>query len=167
MSGMKVINIMIGLPGCGKSTFCKENMGEGDVYISRDEVRYSYLKEGQNYFAQETNVFNEFVRRVNEAIANDEVEEIYVDATHINSSSRLKLLRRLNLRGDEEICYYFFDTPTYICLNRNRQREGITRVPDAAIKDMEARAQFQIMDTERRAYNPTEYRVDYKGEVIV
>lgn len=163
---MKIINVMIGLPGCGKSTFCNENVMDGEIYISRDEIRFSMLKPRDNYFSQETNVYNKFIEKINKAITADDYV-VYVDATHTTSSSRLKLLRRLNLKGDEEICYYFFDTPLNICLSRNRKREGLARVPDQAIRDMDARAQMQITEMEQRIYNPVEYRVDYKGEVIV
>ena len=164
----KIINIMIGLPGSGKSHFCRTNATEAeDHWISRDAIRFSILKPGQSYYSQETNVFNTFIDTINNILAEDADTMLYIDATHINASSRLKLLRRLNLTGDEEINYYFFDTPIEECLRRNRGRTGMERVPDTAIRDMNARAQFFITDSERRAYNPTEYRVNWKGEVEI
>lgn len=162
----KIINIMIGLPGCGKSTYCKKIKEEWNniAYISRDEVRFEILGPNESYFAKETIVYNTFIDRINQALASD-ANEIYIDATHINSSSRLKLLRRLNLKGDEEICYYIFDVPLQECMRRNRLRTGIARVPDSAIRDMNARAQFFITDAETRSFNPVAYMVDYKGEI--
>ena len=162
----KIINIMIGLPGCGKSTYCKRIKEEWNniAYISRDEVRLEILGPNEPFFAKETIVYNTFIDRINQALASD-ANEIYIDATHINSSSRLKLLRRLNLKGDEEICYYIFDVPIEECMRRNRLRTGIARVPDSAIRDMNARAQFFITDAETRSFNPIAYMVDYKGEV--
>lgn len=157
---------MIGLPGCGKSTFCKENIGEGDSYISRDEIRFSLLKPGQAYFSQENNAFNLFIAKITEAM-NGEDYNIFIDATHIGASARFKVLGRLPLKGDEEICYYFFDTPIEECMRRNRKREGLARVPDSAIRDMNARAQFFITPAEERAYHPTEYHVDWEGELIL
>lgn len=162
----KTVNIMIGLPGCGKSTFC-ENMVEewGGYWVSRDKIRLAMLGPNASFFSQETNVFNEFIEQINCALASSEDAEVFIDATHVNSSSRLKVLRRLNLRGDEDICYYFFTTPLNECMRRNRLRTGIARVPDSAIRDMEARAQFYITDAEERAYHPIEYKVDFKGEI--
>lgn len=164
---MKVINIMIGLPGCGKSTFCQKIQEEwnGVDYVSRDIIRLSKLEEGASFFSQETNVYNEFVATINE-LMKKEAYEIYIDATHINGSSRLKLLRRLNLTGEEEICYFFFDTPIEECMRRNRKREGVARVPDSAIRDMSGRAQFFVTEAERRAYDPTEFHVDFRGEIV-
>jgi predicted kinase len=164
---MKILNIMIGLPGCGKSTFCQNEIaaaGEGQ-WISRDAIRFSMLKNGQAYFSQETNVFNKFIETVVSCMEQENYI-LYIDATHLNSSSRLKLLRRLNLKGDEEICYYFFDVPIEECLRRNRLREGLARVPDSAIRDMNARAQFYVTAAEKRAYDPIWYVVDFKGEIV-
>jgi len=162
----KTINIMIGLPGCGKSTFCEKMVEEwGGCWVSRDKIRLEMLGPNASFFSQETNVFNCFVNTINTLLTSDKDLDIYIDATHINSSSRLKILRRLNLKGDEDICYYIFTTPLNECMRRNRLRTGVARVPDNAIRDMNARAQFYITDAEERAYHPIEYRVDFKGEI--
>ena len=162
----KTINIMIGLPGCGKSTFCQNAVEEwGGHWVSRDKIRLDLLEPNASFFSQETNVFNLFINTINDLLATEGDMEIFVDATHVNSSSRLKVLRRLNLKGDEDICYYFFTTPLNECMRRNRLRTGVARVPDSAIRDMNARAQFYITDAEERAYNPIEYKVDFKGEI--
>ena len=162
----KTINIMIGLPGCGKSTFCEKMVEEwGGCWVSRDKIRLEMLGPNASFFSQETNVFNCFVNTINTLLTSDKDLDIYVDATHINSSSRLKILRRLNLKGDEDICYYIFTTPLNECMRRNHLRTGVARVPDNAIRDMNARAQFYVTDAEERAYHPIEYKVDFKGEI--
>ena len=163
---MKILNIMIGLPGCGKSTFCEKELTEWNdgEWVSRDAIRFAILKEGESYFSHETVVFNSFISTIKKLMEKDEYN-IFIDATHINSAARHKVLNRLNLKGDEEICYYFFDTPIEECMRRNRTREGLRRVPDTAIRDMKARAQFYITDAERRAYHPVEYHVNWEGEL--
>ena len=45
---MADLMIMIGVPGAGKSTWCKENIKSPmQKYVSRDEIRFSLLKEGE------------------------------------------------------------------------------------------------------------------------
>ena len=55
--------ILIGVPGVGKSYFAKKKLMEGPgwKYISRDEIRYSLLKEGEDYFSHENEVFEKFI----------------------------------------------------------------------------------------------------------
>ena len=46
---------MVGAPGAGKSTFIKNNKDKlcGSVNIvSRDEIRFSLLKDGDEYFSK-------------------------------------------------------------------------------------------------------------------
>lgn len=52
--------VMIGIPGSGKSTWAKANKKEKDIYVSRDEVRFSLLQDGDEYFSKEKEVLKEF-----------------------------------------------------------------------------------------------------------
>ena len=42
---MSTLVLMMGLPGAGKSTWAKTSMGDNDIYISRDEIRFSLVDE--------------------------------------------------------------------------------------------------------------------------
>ncbi len=126
--------MMVGAPGTGKSTFVLNNMKEDFVYISRDEIRYSLLEEGDDYFAKERKVFNEFILRINEAIMWDDYPNIIIDATHLTKASRAKVLKRLTTV--DEIRAMVMTTPLEVALERNAKREGRTRVPDDVIKSM-------------------------------
>lgn len=43
---------MSGAPGSGKSTWCR-NHGVSKYRVSRDEIRFSVLKDGEDYFSHE------------------------------------------------------------------------------------------------------------------
>lgn len=133
---MAKIVLMCGIPGSGKSYYAKEHKGENDIYISRDEIRFSILKEGEDYFAKETLVYNSFIDLINKALQIKGIDTIWVDATHISKASRSKIIRRILPRYSSLEAVYM-NTPNSICEYRNSQREGRTRVPIAQIKRME------------------------------
>ena len=41
--------VMVGPPGCGKTTFIKNQPLKGN-HISRDKIRFSLLEDGETYF---------------------------------------------------------------------------------------------------------------------
>ena len=99
--------IMVGVPGCGKSTWIENNRSSYSTVISRDEIRFNMLKSDDDYFKYETKVFNEYVNQINNAINYPcDIDEIYCDATQINEKSRNKLLNRLNLKDVNIIIVY-------------------------------------------------------------
>ena len=126
--------MMVGAPGTGKSTFVANNLKDGFIWISRDRIRYSLLEEGDDYFAKERKVFNQFILSINEAIMWDEYPNIIIDATHLTKASRAKVLKRL--ASVDEIRAIVMTTPLEIALERNAKREGRERVPDDVIKSM-------------------------------
>ena len=129
--------ISCGLPGSGKSTFLKANKAKDEVIVSRDEIRYSILKENDAYFEHELTVYSIFIYEIGKALKQG--KNVYADATHLNGRSRSKLMGRLknnfpNLEFNVE--FIFFDVPIYICLERNKKRTGRERVPEDAILNM-------------------------------
>lgn len=68
------LKVMVGVPGSGKSTWIEQEVTrlEDDhrttCVVSRDFVRKSLLNDRDGYFDKETEVFNEFVRQINEAM---------------------------------------------------------------------------------------------------
>lgn len=105
------------------------------AYISRDEVRFSMLSDTDDYFAKEDAVFTEFIKRINNAIADSNIYNIIVDATHLNWASRNKTLRNLHLENCKVIAVVF-NTPLNVCLDRNEKREGRAKVPRGVIRRM-------------------------------
>ena len=94
------------------------------------------VAEDEPYFERETEVFNEWIRQICEALSNPMIEDIYVDATHLNDRSRNKTLSRLPKENIREITNVVFAIPIETCLERNRQRTGRAVVPDEVILNM-------------------------------
>ena len=134
MSGTLVM--MVGIPGCGKSTYAKEVLLKANPtwkYVSRDEVRYEYVSDQEHYFDHETEVYKEFCNRLTMHLINGDT--VIADATHINANSRRKLVNSLGVKPDK-VYAVVMTTPFEICAQRNAAREGITRVPDTSMYRM-------------------------------
>lgn len=135
---MQTIHLMVGVPGTGKSTWIEtvmENMTSARC-ISRDKVRASINQNiDENYFEKEKAVFAEFVRQINEAIK-DGVQDIFIDATHINSKSRAKILRELRPKAHTTLMCEVIDVSLDTAMERSSRRSGWQRVPDTVIQNM-------------------------------
>ena len=134
----KKVWLLSGIPGSGKSTWVRKQIAEnGGVHCSRDEIRFSLLKDDEEYFAHEDEVVALWLEKVNNAINNPEVENIYIDATHLTEKSRAKVLNELP-KGDYFITTVFFDVPLEVCIERNNNRSGRAFVPPSVIRKMYA-----------------------------
>lgn len=130
----KNLFVLCGTPGCGKSTWVKNRVEEnGGVWVSRDVIRFGMLKEGEDYFAHENEVYDKFVQTIQEEL--DKGGDVYADATHLNEKGRIKLLDCLNLE-DVKLTAVRFDVPLEVCLERNEMREGRARVPKSVVRRM-------------------------------
>jgi len=136
----KTLWLMCGAPASGKSWFAKNKLmkGYGWDYISRDEVRFSIIKNDEEYFSHETAVFNEFVGKI--AIALDwGHDNVIADATHLNWGSRRKLLQALSkncVLEDVDVIPVVIDAKLEDILERNKLRDGRARVPEETIRRM-------------------------------
>ena len=149
---MNNLYILCGIPGCGKSTWVKNRMAENTSstdpkweYVSRDEVRFSMVKEEDDYFSKEKQVFNEFVKRICEKLDDAWVTNVIADATHLNEVSRNKLInsiRRQRPNKPLNITMIYFDVPVEVCKFRNAKRQGRARVPDNIIEKMNVQLEF-------------------------
>lgn len=135
----KIVWLMCGVPGSGKSYFAK-NVLMGDphdwVYISRDDVRYSLVNEDEPYFSKENEVFDHFIHSINFNLGLEGINNIIVDATHLNTSSRMKVLNRLRFVGDAHVIAVWVQTPLDVCQARNKCRKGRECVPENVIQKM-------------------------------
>jgi len=130
---MSKMYIVIGVPGCGKSTYIQNHIQENEIVVSRDKIRFAMLKDTDDYFSKEKEVYNEFIKQIDAAIAAQ--TDVWVDQTSLNTGARNKLFSRLKKKPDEVIGIYF-NVPLDIVLQRNAQRTGRALVPEDAIHNM-------------------------------
>jgi tRNA uridine 5-carbamoylmethylation protein Kti12 len=110
----------------------------GWKYISRDEIRFSIVKDEEEYFSQENKVFYAFINEINKALKNSSISDIIADATHLNWGSRRKLLVNLNLEEVRVIPVVITGKLKDI-LERNNLRNGRARVPEEVVRNMYSR----------------------------
>lgn len=128
--------LMCGIPGSGKSTYLKTRFIQPPVVVSRDEIRFKMVREDEEYFSHEKEVYNEFINQITQELKF--FQEVFVDATHLNEASRTKLLRSLggNLK-DVEVNIIWMKVPLEVALKQNENRKGTRAyVPETVIRRM-------------------------------
>lgn len=135
---MSELILMCGIPASGKSTMIKqevEKLHSNYRIISRDAIRFSMVSSDEDYFSRETEVFDRFIKQINNALS-FEIEHIYVDATHVSKGSRHKVLSKLTIPPGVNLRVVVMTIPVHVALNRNANRQGRARVPDIAVRRM-------------------------------
>lgn len=148
---MSKLYILCGPSGCGKSTWARNFMQENNIcYISRDDIRLSFLKEGEDYFSHEKAVFRKFVAGIVTTLK--EGRDIIADATHLNEFSRRKLTQAIDMQfTDYEIVYVTFNVDVDTCVARNENRTGRRYVPENVIRNMCRDFRVPALEEDERA----------------
>lgn len=142
---MPKVYLMSGVPGSGKSTYIKKNKREKDVVISRDEIRFSLLQEGEDYFSKENEVKKTFFKEIRKALLiEDEDAIIYIDATHLSAAARRPILGQMS--GKIQVSLLYFDVPIEIAIERNSKREGRAFVPESVIREMREKEELPTFE---------------------
>lgn len=134
--------VMVGVPGSGKDYQIKNSeflYADGEVkreVVSRDLVRYEMVKEDEEYFCREKEVFEQYILQISSALSNNKV--VIANATQANYGSRKKLLRAIDEKfgRDYNIVMYCIICDYETADRRNKQREGRAVVPRKAMMEM-------------------------------
>ena len=130
------IYLMCGIPGAGKSTYLKTRFTNIPCIISRDKIRFTLVREDEEYFSHENEVYKEFIEQIKEALKFE--TEVFVDATHLNEASRAKTLRSLGKSlKDVEVNIIWVRVPLEVALAQNENRIGTrSYIPKSVIRRM-------------------------------
>lgn len=147
---LPILYVMCGAPGSGKSTWAKRELAPkaNTLYISRDVIRLSIIKDEEHYFSHEDEVYDEFVRQIANGIR--EGLNVIADATHLGTTARTKLVKALAKAGIKDDWYYIIfvqmGTSVQECIIRDSKREGRTHVTASVVRRMYSQASTPTMN---------------------
>ena len=119
---------LVGPPGCGKSTYAKQNFDkENFVVLSSDEIRQELLKDESDQ-SQNDHVFEVLYKGMNDALSKN--KNVVIDATNITKKTRKFVFD--NIKSECTKTALIFDTPKNVCQILNKRRERV--VPDYVIE---------------------------------
>lgn len=114
---MAVLYYTIGIPGCGKSSYYKNNLKKDVIHISSDKLREELLGDVNNQ-SNNSLIFNEMTKRTIMALRIN--KSVYFDATNLNRKKRINLLKQLPPCKKIAIV---FAIPFAVCCERNNSRD--------------------------------------------
>ena len=156
---MPRLYMLCGPSGSGKSTWANSGDRQDIAYVSRDNIRLSIIKDGEDYFSHEKEVFKQFVKEI--AIRIMAGRDCIADATHLNMFSRCKLMQALDMyTHDYDIVFVVFNTDVETCVERNKSREGRRNVPENIIRNMCRDFRAPTKDEDERVINIIEVNND-------
>lgn len=158
---MAIFIMTVGLPGSGKTTYCKNYIKSfapilSYVHLSSDAIRKELYGDES---IQEGNdrVFNVLNSRTIDNLKND--KNVIYDATNLTIKARREILNQIkNLDNVIIKKCWLFATPIETCLERNSKRER--KVPEHVILDMVKRFQCPL---EREGFSRIEI-IPYYGK---
>lgn len=115
---MPKLNIMVGLPGSGKSTYAKNYLiDDNTIYLSSDDIRIEMF--GFEDQTHNSDVFNEMQKRTINALKQN--KNVIYDATNLNKKRRGGIINEAH-KLDAQVDAYLCCTPINIILERNITR---------------------------------------------
>jgi len=135
----------VGIPGCGKTNYCKAYKAENpnSIHLSSDEIRMAITNNNPKYTKDETNfVFKLMSDEALKALNNG--NDVLYDATNLTRKSRRMIIERLPKYC--EVIAIVFAPKIEECIERDSQRDGLTKVGSDVIDKMVRRFQVPYYD---------------------
>lgn len=144
MAQDKIIMLLRGIPGAGKTTWLKDVGANPRCVVSSDIVRielngFEKDDDGHPRISQKDpgRVWAEVGRRIC-SLCEEEEPLVILDATNIKRKDMRNAARKAIRAGYSPVVVDFTDVTLEQAKARNIGREGFRRVPDAAIERMHA-----------------------------
>lgn len=135
----------VGIPGSGKTNYCKAYKAENPntIHLSSDEIRMAATNNGPKYTKEENNFVFKYMS--DEALKElNNGNNVLYDATNLTRKSRRMILERLPKYC--EISAIIFAPTIEECIERDNQREGLAKVGAGVIDKMVRRFQIPYYD---------------------
>lgn len=132
---MKVY-IPIGIPGCGKSTYYKNNISNV-IRLSMDDIRAKICGDISDQ-SKNNLVYKIYTSQMITHAYDD--EDIYLDATNLCPIERtLDMLSEVNPNVNAEVILFDSSKNLNLCMERVHSRKNGSIVPDNVMKDFYSR----------------------------
>jgi len=144
---LKVLCLLIGLPGSGKSTYIKQTATNNAIILSTDGIREELFGPVFNEKIKQE-VFKELIVRTQNSIENN--HEVIVDTTFLNDEFlRKTFIEQIKQHPTHvKITAIVFDTEISVCLIRDKSRTANRIVGQEIIKELEKGLSFPEKDND-------------------
>lgn len=129
---MKIMAIMVGAPGAGKTTLRDKLFPEATVVCPDEHI--GYTKENPWTFQAARAAWKKADKCLNDALRQGD-EIVVFDATMTAPKRRAKYIR-LARDNNYEVIAVYCRTPEEVCRQRNASRNEYRQVPEQAMNDM-------------------------------
>ena len=161
---MRILYLLRGAPGAGKSTWIRENQLE-PFTLSGDSIRQmvcgiDYNTEGNPIISQKYDnlVWNILLERLEERM--DRGEFVIVDATHYRAALLQQYKKLINKYRYRPYVIDFTNVPENVAIEQNLNRELYKRVPVEVIKKM-----YRVFESSRKEVS-NRFQVITKEEAV-
>lgn len=161
---MRILILMRGIPGCGKSTFIKDN-GLENYTLSSDKIRiltssFEFTPDGNKVISQKEGKYVWF-------LLHDLLEKrmqqgalTVVDATNIKRQDVVKYKELAQKYRYRIYVIDFSDVDIELCKLRNKNREPYARVPESVIDRMAESLEKETMPGSFAVINHNDFNVN-------